>query len=200
MPTTRRTSQRLILMPRCSQRGTLTGRPPSSRSRSLPLRLRRPDNPPGAIHQTEWYQPPPAASKSTFGQVTGCRGYGCQAARVVPAAAPEWPADAAILTERASDKRGGSAQPWRPARSARLATRYCDSARRRSSASTSLTRRLVADMVETMRAADGMGLAAPQVGVSSRVIVAEVDDEDYVLINPESCARRASATSPTRAA
>ena len=47
------------------------------------------------------------------------------------------------------------------------------------------TRRLVADMIESMRAADGMGLAAPQIGISSRVVVAEVDDEVYVLINPE---------------
>lgn len=45
-------------------------------------------------------------------------------------------------------------------------------------------RRLIDDMIETMRAADGVGLAAPQVGVSRRVFVAEVDDTVYVLINP----------------
>jgi len=52
---------------------------------------------------------------------------------------------------------------------------------------------LIEDMVETMRAAPGVGLAAPQVGVSQRVIVVEYgDDEDesrpprlYVVVNPE---------------
>jgi len=46
------------------------------------------------------------------------------------------------------------------------------------------TRRLIDDMIDTMRAADGMGLAAPQVGVSQRIFVAELDDDVYVLINP----------------
>jgi len=46
------------------------------------------------------------------------------------------------------------------------------------------TRRLVDDMIATMREADGIGLAAPQVGVSRRVFVAEVDETVYVLINP----------------
>jgi peptide deformylase len=53
---------------------------------------------------------------------------------------------------------------------------------------------LIDDMIETMRAAPGVGLAAPQVGVSERVIVIEyAEDENdeeakpklYVLINPE---------------
>jgi peptide deformylase len=52
---------------------------------------------------------------------------------------------------------------------------------------------LIDDMVETMRAAPGVGLAAPQVGVSLRVIVVEYGDpaEDgkapvlYTLVNPE---------------
>lgn len=52
---------------------------------------------------------------------------------------------------------------------------------------------LIDDMIETMRAAPGVGLAAPQVGVSQRVIVVEYgDDEDetqpprlYVVVNPE---------------
>jgi peptide deformylase len=39
-------------------------------------------------------------------------------------------------------------------------------------------RRLVADMVDTMRDAPGVGLAAPQVGVDWRVIVVEVPEED----------------------
>src|SRR4030081_3108912 len=46
-------------------------------------------------------------------------------------------------------------------------------------------RRLVDDMVDTMRDAPGIGLAAPQVGVLLRVIVCEVDDHLHVLINPE---------------
>ena len=42
---------------------------------------------------------------------------------------------------------------------------------------------LVEDMIETMRAADGVGIAAPQVGVLRRIAVVEVEDQ-YVLINP----------------
>ena len=46
--------------------------------------------------------------------------------------------------------------------------------------------RLIDDMIETMRAAPGIGLAAPQVGASLRVIVIEIPEEDLVvLINPE---------------
>ena len=46
--------------------------------------------------------------------------------------------------------------------------------------------RLIDDMIDTMRAANGAGLAAPQVGVSLRVIVIEVPGEDVIaLINPE---------------
>lgn len=49
------------------------------------------------------------------------------------------------------------------------------------------------DMIETMREAPGVGLAAPQVGVSSRIIVVEFGDEEdedapkklYVVVNPE---------------
>jgi peptide deformylase len=48
-------------------------------------------------------------------------------------------------------------------------------------------------MIETMRDAPGVGLAAPQVGISKRVIVVEFGDEEdenvppslYVLVNPE---------------
>ena len=45
-------------------------------------------------------------------------------------------------------------------------------------------RNLVADLVETMQAAPGAGLAAPQIGVSLRVFVWDVDDEVGHLINP----------------
>jgi peptide deformylase len=52
---------------------------------------------------------------------------------------------------------------------------------------------LVDDMIETMRHAPGVGLAAPQVGESIRLIVVEYGDEDdeeipprlYVMANPE---------------
>ena len=43
---------------------------------------------------------------------------------------------------------------------------------------------LVADMWETMYANDGIGLAAPQVGVSKKVIVIDYKDDKYVLVNP----------------
>lgn len=45
--------------------------------------------------------------------------------------------------------------------------------------------RLVDDLWETMRAAPGVGLAAPQVGESIRVLVAEYEAEHVALVNPE---------------
>ncbi len=46
--------------------------------------------------------------------------------------------------------------------------------------------RLIDDMIETMRAAAGIGLAAPQVGVPLKVAVIEIPgDEVIVLVNPE---------------
>lgn len=45
---------------------------------------------------------------------------------------------------------------------------------------------LIDDMIETMRAADGCGLAAPQVGVLRRIAVIEVEPgKVYELINPK---------------
>ena len=46
-------------------------------------------------------------------------------------------------------------------------------------------RRLMDDMVETMGANSGVGLAATQVGVAQRVIVMKVDNHLYTLANPE---------------
>ena len=46
-------------------------------------------------------------------------------------------------------------------------------------------RQLLDNMVQTMREADGVGLAAPQVGVSSCVIVVDIGDGLIELINPE---------------
>jgi len=50
---------------------------------------------------------------------------------------------------------------------------------------TDALRTLAADMFETMHAAQGIGLAAPQVGRSERIAVAEVEGVRFVLINPE---------------
>ncbi len=48
------------------------------------------------------------------------------------------------------------------------------------------TKRLLDDMVDTMRKADGVGLAAPQVGVLRRIVVIEVEEGNVLeLINPE---------------
>ena len=46
--------------------------------------------------------------------------------------------------------------------------------------------RLVEDMIDTMRDAGGVGLAAPQVGVPLRVVVIGIPEEEVIaLINPE---------------
>ena len=44
---------------------------------------------------------------------------------------------------------------------------------------------LLDDMKETMYQNDGMGLAAPQVGVLRRIVVMDVNNQFYELINPE---------------
>ncbi len=44
---------------------------------------------------------------------------------------------------------------------------------------------LVEDMLETMEHANGVGLAAPQVGILKRVVVINVGEGPLVLINPE---------------
>lgn len=44
---------------------------------------------------------------------------------------------------------------------------------------------LIEDMFETMYESNGVGLAAPQVGILKQIVVMDVDDgEQYVLINP----------------
>lgn len=45
-------------------------------------------------------------------------------------------------------------------------------------------RQLVADLTQTMQAAPGAGLAAPQIGVPLRVFVWDIEDEVGHLINP----------------
>ena len=44
---------------------------------------------------------------------------------------------------------------------------------------------LIDDMFDTMYDANGVGLAAPQVGILKRVVVIDTDGTGYVLINPE---------------
>ncbi len=54
---------------------------------------------------------------------------------------------------------------------------------------------LIEDMFETMYEANGVGLAAPQVGVLKQIVVMDVDDgNQYVLINPEIMEQSGSQT------
>ena len=58
--------------------------------------------------------------------------------------------------------------------------------------------RLARDMVETVHAAPGIGLAAPQIGVNKRVIVVDLsvgEDPDalHILVNPEIAAKEGEA-------
>jgi peptide deformylase len=55
--------------------------------------------------------------------------------------------------------------------------------------------KLVDDMIETMREFSGVGLAAPQIGVSLRIAVIEIPDEEVItLINPEIIKRTGERT------
>lgn len=54
-------------------------------------------------------------------------------------------------------------------------------------------RQLIEDMFITMYAAEGIGLAAPQVGRSERLAVVDVEGAKYALINPEILTREGSA-------
>ena len=44
---------------------------------------------------------------------------------------------------------------------------------------------LISDMLDTMYEAQGVGLAAPQVGILKRIAVVDIGDGPVVLINPE---------------
>ena len=46
------------------------------------------------------------------------------------------------------------------------------------------TQKLIADMLDTMYEANGVGLAAPQVGILKRIVTIDVGDGPIVLINP----------------
>ncbi len=46
-------------------------------------------------------------------------------------------------------------------------------------------RRLIDNMIETMHAAPGVGLAAPQIGESIRLIVVDIGDGAFAVVNPK---------------
>ena len=57
----------------------------------------------------------------------------------------------------------------------------------------SAIQKLVDDMIETMRAASGVGLAVPQIGLSLRIAVIEIPEMEVItLINPEIVKRQGS--------
>ena len=59
------------------------------------------------------------------------------------------------------------------------------------------TMELIEDMFDTMYQANGVGLAAPQVGVRKQIVVIDVEDgNQYVLINPEILETSGSQTGP----
>ena len=61
----------------------------------------------------------------------------------------------------------------------------------------SRTKQLIEDMFETMYEANGVGLAAPQVGVLKQIVVIDVEDgNQYVLINPQILEQSGSQTGP----
>jgi len=49
---------------------------------------------------------------------------------------------------------------------------------------------LVSDMFDTMKANDGIGLAAPQVGILDRLFICQVKRKKLVCINPDILAKR----------
>lgn len=58
-------------------------------------------------------------------------------------------------------------------------------------------RKLADDMIETMYDAPGVGLAAPQIGVSKRVVVFDAGDGPKTLINPELMALDEASSVPS---
>lgn len=59
------------------------------------------------------------------------------------------------------------------------------------------TRDLIQDMLDTMYEANGVGLAAPQVGILKRIVVVDVTGEDpHILINPELLESSGEQTGP----
>ena len=58
------------------------------------------------------------------------------------------------------------------------------------------TKALLKDMAETMYAAEGCGLAAPQVGILRRLVVIDVGDGLYELVNPVIVAQEGEEIGP----
>lgn len=52
-------------------------------------------------------------------------------------------------------------------------------------AMTPRTRELIEDMLDTMYESEGVGLAAPQVGILKRIVVIDIGEGPIVMINPE---------------
>jgi len=50
---------------------------------------------------------------------------------------------------------------------------------------TERTRILIEDMLDTMYEADGVGLAAPQVGILKRIVVIDIGEGPVIMINPK---------------
>ena len=62
---------------------------------------------------------------------------------------------------------------------------------------TERTKTLLDDMAQTMHRANGVGLAAPQVGVLRRIVVIEVEEGNLIeLINPEIIETKGEQTGP----
>ncbi len=55
---------------------------------------------------------------------------------------------------------------------------------------------LLKDMADTMYKADGVGLAAPQVGILRRAVVVDIGEGLYEMVNPEIIASEGEQTGP----
>ena len=55
---------------------------------------------------------------------------------------------------------------------------------------------LLDDLKETVRAENGAGLAAPQIGVNKRVVVVDVEEGFFELVNPVILSRKGEQTGP----
>ena len=55
---------------------------------------------------------------------------------------------------------------------------------------------LLDDMKETVRAEQGAGLAAPQIGISKRIVVIDVDEGFYEMVNPVIISTKGEQTGP----
>lgn len=55
-------------------------------------------------------------------------------------------------------------------------------------------KQLIGDMLDTMYEADGVGLAAPQVGILKRIVVIDIGEGPIIMINPEIIETRDSQT------